>query len=171
MALALAVVLASAVPARAESPATEGSVRRFVQEFYDWYAPLAVQKTETPAFEAALKQRPSAFRAQLVRALQEDVEAQAKVTDDIVGIDWDPFLSTQDPGAHYVVGRVSRERQTYRVEVHAIQAGKTRPKPDVIAEVADREGQWQFVDFHSPDGDGLLSALAKLKKSREKAHD
>ncbi len=169
--LALALLMASVIPAGAQSQETDASLRKFVQEFYDWYAPLAGKQSEAPAFEVALKRKPSAFSPQLVKPLREDAEAQAKVTDDIVGIDWDPFLHTQDPDAHYAVGRITGKDQTYRVEVHAVRNGKTQPKPDVIAEVANQEGQWLFVNFRSPEGDDLLSALAALKKSREKAHD
>jgi len=171
LSLAVALLMLSVLPARAQAQDDSASVRKFVQEFYDWYAPLARQPSSVPAFVFALRKRPVAFSPSLAKALQDDADAQAKVTDDIVGIDWDPFLNTQDPEARYAVGEITRSGATYRVEVRAVRAGRERAKPDVVAEVAGAAGQWRFVNFHSPDGDDLLRDLAKLKKDREEHHE
>jgi hypothetical protein len=82
-----------------DSQDTQKSCRNFVQQFYDWY----VKRPELPP---ALKYRPSAFSPELLRRLKEDGEAQARVRDEIVGLDFDPILYSQDPGGHYVVSRI-----------------------------------------------------------------
>lgn len=154
--------------AQTGQPAVE-SIREFVQGFYDWYVPKALHDTAGPAWNLALKAKPSAFSPQLAQALQEDSAAQAKADGEIEGLDFDPFLDSQDPGRHYRVGRVIQKANSYWVDVHLVSSGKMHPKPSVIAEVAQKSGQWQFVDFHYSNGGHLLAVLKELKKSREKA--
>jgi len=167
--LALAVLTSYFVPTFSQVNNDLASLRQFVQGFYDWYVPIALKEANVPAFDIALKRKPSAFSPELVKALQEDSAAQAKVPDDIVGIDWDPFLYCQDPDDHYAVGRITKQGRTYLVELYGIQGGKKRPTVAVIAEVAQADGKWFFVNFHSAEGGDLLNALASAKKSRQKA--
>jgi len=54
-----------------ESNATS-SVGKFVQDFYDWYAPLAANPHAGPAWDAALHARLTCFSADLRRELQEE---------------------------------------------------------------------------------------------------
>lgn len=149
---------------------TSEAVRGFVQGFYNWYVPEALKTQDEPVWNVALKYKPSAFSPALLRALKEDSEAQAKANGEIVGLDFDPLLNTQDPCDRYEVGAVTHHEDRYLVEVYGVCAGKRNQKPDVIAEVARREGSWAFVNFHYPTiGRDLLSTLRTLREGRRKS--
>ena len=157
-------------PSDTQATSPLGSLRLFVQGFYDWYVPIANKHNDVPSSDIALKQKASLFSPQLLTALREDSEAQAKVSGEIVGIDWDPFLNSQDPAKHYQVGLIMKKGATYMVDVHSIQDGKKSPKADVIVEVGQKDGKWFFVNFHMPEGGDLLSSLELLKKERQESH-
>jgi hypothetical protein len=84
-------------------------VRRFVQAFYDWYAPLAQRSDSTVASEIARKEKASMFDTYLLGELTMDAEAEAKAAvGQTVGIDFDSCLSGQDPCEHYETGKAIR---------------------------------------------------------------
>ena len=147
------------------------SCRQFAQGFYDWYVPNALKKSESSAWDLALKGKNSVFSPDLVRALQEDSRAQEKAGGDIVGLDFDPFLNTQDPRQKYVLGDVTVNDDSCRVPVHGESTGKRIPKPDVTAELRRENGKWLFVNFHygksqwSAD-ENLVDILKKLREDR-----
>lgn len=146
----------------------DNSLRRFVQDFYDWYVPLATSDS-IPALHVALKDKASVLSSELVRGLWEDLEARSKVQGEIVGLDFDPFLSTQDPCERYEVGTVTRRRQRYRVNIHSVCGGKRRDKPDVVAELVRQDGSWVFVNFCYPTvATDLLNVLKRLREDRQK---
>ncbi|WP_159082166.1 hypothetical protein [Rhodanobacter thiooxydans] len=122
-----------------------------------------------PAWSLALKARGSVFSHQLAKALEEDSAAQTRAEGEIVGLDFDPFLNSQDPGQHYKVGRITQKGDSYWVDIHdASSSGWLHEKPGVIAEVVRKNGQWHFVNFHYSNGRDLLDALKELKASRGK---
>jgi hypothetical protein len=149
-------------------PDLQKSCRDFVQGFYDWYVPKALKVNVRPA-NLVLKYKSSAFSPELVRALQEDSEAQAKSPHQLVGLDFDPFLNSQDPSQRYVVGNVTVKGDRYWVEVYSITLGKRSPKPDVVPELMLKDGQWIFMNFHygkserSAD-ENLVSTLKALRR-------
>lgn len=149
------------------------SCRNFVQSFYDWY----VKRAEFPR---ALKYRPSAFSPELFRRLREDHEAQVKAPGDIAGLDFDPFLNSQDPGDDYVVGRIKlKDKNTCWAEIHTGSSDKMSKETYVAAELVSNVGRWQFVNFQysNPNSDfsasvssgGLLGLLKDLREDRKKA--
>ncbi len=134
---------------RSQTPSgSSESPREFVQAFYNWYVPKALAEKAGPAWQLALKQKSSVFSPELARALNEDSAAQARVTDDIVGLDFDPFLSSQDPCKQYQAGEAVRKGSNYVVDVYAVCSGRKRPKADVAAELTRNDGRWLFVNFH-----------------------
>jgi hypothetical protein len=144
------------------------SARQFVQGFYTWYTPLAHRLDNNgPAMDKALKRRPSYFSPELLRALRADSAAQAKVKDEIVGLDGDPFLNCQDPADHYSVQKVFRKGETYFANVHSINSGKLSSNPDVIAKLEKRRGHWRFANFLDATGWNLLENLKLLRKVRQ----
>jgi len=157
-------------PVHPPSRAEVASVRRFARTFYDWYAPKSNADSPSDAEHLALSTRPAAFSPELRNALLEDWTAQSKVTGEIVGIDWDPFLGGQDPASRYWVRKIQHNGQTWLVSVWS-SYGKQSHAPDVIAQVEKSGGKngWCFTDFfypHAP-GSGLLDSLRLLKKERE----
>lgn len=150
---------------------TRSPAQNFVQKFYDWYMPIVQRPRASSAFDI-VRDRPYLFSPRLFRALKQDSDAQAK-SDELVGLDFDPFLNTQDPGDpgdHYEVGKVEREGDTYSVEVFGGFSGEKSDKPEVLAKVARRNGRWVFVNFYylDPPADDLLSVLRRLAKDRQR---
>ena len=144
-----------------------------MQQFYDWYVPQTLRKTSERPFNSTTKYKSSFFSPELLRALREDSDAQAKVSDDIVGIDFDPFLSSQDPCQHNVVGNITQQEDSYLAEVSAVCSGKKRRNPDVVPELIFKDGQWIFVNFHYPsekqqENSNLLAVLKTLREDRGK---
>ncbi len=86
-----------------------------------------------------------------------------------MGLDFDPFLATQEPEDRYQVGKATARNGRCRVEVFGLRNGKgVRPKPDVVPEL-ERSGQrWRFVNFHYPEGEDLLGVLKRLAEERGK---
>ena len=148
---------------------TTASVSEFVQKFYDWYLKKTQANKGTPGWSFLLDTPPATLSPDLISALKEDAEAQRKVKDDIVGLDFDPFLNSQDPCSSYVVGKVSSKAEHYLVEVYCTQKGRKESKPAVVADVIQKNGQWLIVNFQyvGPD-DTMLSMLKLLREERKK---
>lgn len=145
----------------ASEKTSEAAVRSFTADFYRWYTPVALRNNSVPAADLALARRPSDFGPILSRALKADSEAQSKVDGELVGIDFDPFLDSQDPCDHYEIGRVSQKGRSYRVAIYGICSGKRDDNPDVIAEVARQDGSWVFTNFLYPPLHTDLRAILK----------
>jgi hypothetical protein len=87
-----------------------------------------------------------------------------------VGLDFDPFLGSQDPDSKYQVGDVRRAGATWLAKVYGVRGGRRSSRPDVTAEVGPGTNGLLFVNFHYPDGLDLLATLAELRRSRRKDH-
>lgn len=162
----LAAVLCVAVSTSLHSASS--SPRHFVEDFYKWYVPHALADNETAAWNLAIKYKRGDFSESLVRLLKEDSTAQAKCNE-LIGIDFDPFLNSQDPASEYRVGDIRKEGIHYRAEIYSISSGGgSEVKPDVTAEVEKLRGHWLFVNFYYPNG---MDLMAILKSSRPKCSD
>lgn len=152
---------------------TQESCRKFVQAFYDWYLSKEGRsgKMSTPSMDIVLKRKAEVLSPELYRLLKEDREAQKKATGDIVGIDFDPFLYSQDPSVHFEAVNVTRKGPSYFVGVYGVQSGKRQEH--VIPELVQQDGHWIFVNFHYgknqwSDDSNLLQILKDNKADREK---
>jgi len=144
-----------------------------VQGFYDWYLKQTLNEKAGPASDLALKYKSSSFAPELLRRLKEDSAAQAKVSGEIVGLDFDPFLNAQDVGERYVVGKITPKQGSYWAEVYGVWNGKKSQKPDVVPELIFKDRHWLFVNFHYgkskyPENENLLSILRVLREDRRK---
>lgn len=152
-------------------PQDRSSCRRFVQQFYDWYVPLAQATMNGPASDSALQHKAEVFNPDLLRALKVDSEASAHAKGEIVGIDFDPFVGSQDPADHYEARRVTWRENKCSVEVWGASPTDTAKsrKPDVFADVVIDRGHWQFLNFRYPGLNAdLVSVLARLREERRK---
>lgn len=148
------------------SAGTESSCREFVQKFYDWYLPKARTAKER-ASDIVLKTRSSVLSRELQRQLKADSDAQAK-SDDLVGLDFDPFLNTQDPDFEScTVGKTVLKGSGYWADVTCVFPGANASKSHVTAELISHQGQWIFVNFHYQDGSKKYDLLSILKGLRE----
>jgi hypothetical protein len=157
-------------PGIAQVPEPQESVRKFVQEFYDWYGIVSHKNSKLPSDERAIKQKPHIFSPRLIAALKEDFEASSKHSEEIVSLDWDPFLCSQELEDRYEGVDIKKQGKNYLVTVYGVSGGKRNPEPNVIAEVAKCGDHWIFVNFHSPHGGDMLNDLKELKQSRNKSH-
>jgi hypothetical protein len=170
----LAACLISLAQAAPPPTPDTASCHHFVQSFYNWYVPPAQKITNEPPSNLALRQKADAFTADLLHALRVDADASAHAKGDLVGLDFDPFLSSQDPATHYDVRAATWRNNKCSVEIWSTSptdtADKSR-KPDVIADLTLQQGHWKFQNFRYPElNTDLLTVLANLRQERQKAH-
>jgi hypothetical protein len=161
-------------PLLAQPPTThdlERSCRAFVQRFYEWYVPYAVNESTACAWCRVLRYRPADVSPKLRRALRTDSEAQAEAAGGIVGLDFDPFLNTQDPNKRYVIGRVAERNGRCWAPVYGASPGRKSAKPDVTAELVLKGRRWLFANFHygkskNTEDEDLIDLLTHLQAYR-----
>ena len=159
------------------TPSTPQDCGPFVQQFYNWYvstvnALMKRNSLESP-LEVTLREKRSSFSPELVKGLKEDLAASKKSPEEIVGLDFDPFLNAQDIAERYLVGKITPKGDHYWVEVFGVWNGQKNSNPDVVPELAFEKGHWIFTNFHYgktdiPVNENLVSVLQILKKDRRK---
>jgi hypothetical protein len=183
--LAATLLLQSKTPPKIALTKDEVSARRFVQGFYDWYLATDERRQEDRSRGNANVQKqipypddamdyvsvmtkPEMFTKELRLALVEDRDAQKKESDFIVGLDFDPFLNSQDPYTRYVVGKVEHKGHSWLAAVHGVVDGKKNAAPDVTAKLEKIKEKWRFTNFIYAQGSNLLGILKELKNDRRK---
>jgi hypothetical protein len=161
------------VYAQAAPPADkQNSCKAFVKSFYAWYLQKEAEADtkRVRVTDLVLKERPEAFDKELSLRLKEDSEAQAKVKDDIVGLDFDPIHGGQDNCPPYDFRKVVTKGDSCWVEIFTPRCPPKSDKPDVVPELAERNGKWVFINFRYPrvSEDDLLTMLRKLREDRAK---
>ena len=148
-----------AAPGTPSPQPTADSAIRFTQAFYDWYA-----KAGTP-FAATVRDSGSLFDPELLAALRADAAASAANQQEVVGLDWDPFVASQDPCPAYQAGAVRSLGSHVLVTVYG-NCG-TPGAPAVIAELERSGASWRFANFrHAGDTGSVLSDLDALRRER-----
>jgi hypothetical protein len=169
---ALVAYATEAVAQPAREPA-ESTALQFVRAFYAWYVPAQARSHER-GVEFALKQRGATLGDELRRALVQDTVAQARAKGEIDGLDFDPFLNSQDPCDSYVARRVRRDGAGFAVEVYGTCRVAKDARPDVVVEVAPRGNSWVIQNFRYSDKNDLLGLLRRLhgapKRSSSSGH-
>jgi hypothetical protein len=156
-------LISPAYPAKVEQ-GTIKSVRQFVQGFYDWYVPKALSSSPGPPWGAALQARPSNFSTEIASLLRKEMREQAHTPGEISGLDFDPFLSTQDPDDRYNVGEIVKKGESYWVSVYGASTERSQP-PTLVAEVSHVDGRWQFTNFRYANGKDFVSLLKAIRHS------
>ncbi|CAN5465259.1 hypothetical protein BH11CYA1_BH11CYA1_01100 [soil metagenome] len=158
-------------------PAAQGqsanSCKTFVQSFYTWYIPQLTKNVPIPSNERILKERAFLFSPTLLAMLKEDLVESAKVPDEIVGLDFDPYINGQETPKRYLADKVTAKGKNYLVEVFDISEGKRSKAPAVTPELAFSNGKWIFTNFHYgksniPGNENLISILKIQKAERLK---
>ncbi len=163
-------------PAQAPSESDqEKSCREFVQGFYDWYymrLNLDEKIHAGPASNDVLRLKPEVLDTRLRRLLREDAAAQAKDSEYVVGLDFDPFLNAQDWDGKYWVAHVAVTGNRCRAYVWSNNWGKKIETVDPELEL--KAGHWIFVNFHQPaaedpgDQEHLVEQLLRLGYDRNR---
>lgn len=154
----LVCVLSVQANSLANIQATVGvSPLSFARNFYGWYTRIARSDTPRP-WDTAVRLREAQFEPELVRLLKEDAIAQSRCRE-IVGIDFDPILNTQDPAERYELGKLVHKKHQYFIDIYAVADGARSKMPDVTAVFVSQGGHYFFVNFLYPNGGDLLSTL------------
>lgn len=151
----------------------ETSCGTFIQDFYDWY----VKAVSTDALKqnsfSLSRVRPHAMSIELQKMLDADYRASANNPDEIVGLDFDPFLASQDPSAKFTVESITIKNGSCIGLVRGIENGNKMES--VEPELVRADGGWKFVNFHYPPSDAsdpkesdLISVLKNLRNDRRK---
>ena len=141
------------------------SCRRFVQGFYDWYVPRILKSADT--YEIVLKNKPGLFSPALIRMLREDLSAAKANSGEIDGLDFDPFLNSQDPSTKFSVTKTKVVGTKCSAEVHGITDGVNNE--EVHPELTFENGAWRFVNFHYEQNSDLIAMLKSLRADRQKS--
>ena len=147
------------------APALDSSAKHVVQEFYDWYVPRAAKANGTNLIMSAARRRALPFDAELLRWLWIDSIAQTRAPKgELDGLDWDPYLDSQDPCRRYRATGVSRRGTTYDVEVRGSGGCPPNDTVDVVVRLMPRPAGWTVVDFRYPrrPADDLIGDLKRL---------
>jgi hypothetical protein len=156
---------------------TEQSCRNFVQQFYTWYlgrnALIDKSRSAGPSWDDVLKLRPEVLSPGLLSLLKDDLAASRANSEEVVGLDWDPFLATQDPSAKFEVDSVSMKNSHCYAVVNGIEHGKKQET--VVPELTAASDTWVFVNFHyndqPPQDENLIATLKQLRDQRKKSRN
>jgi|SRR5579859_705588 len=180
--LSLALFASSLYAQQSSAVMTIESCQKFTGDFYQWYGALLQKELHEDTSSYAIKHRPQLFSAALLKLLRDDLKAAEKNPGEIVGLDFDPFVNSQDPMPRYSARKAAIKSDSCMVEVfgtdpsHKKQwADRDPKKPDVTAELKFIEKKWVFVNFHygsesGKDGENLIAILHTLQKERAKSH-
>jgi hypothetical protein len=171
--ISVSLLLLFPVPNKAENDLSK-ACGKFVQDFYDWYVIKAENESQLPASSTAIKEKREIFSADIRKALEVDFKAQENSPGEIVSLDFDPFLNSQDPSNQYMVGKVVIAKSTCLVDVHNMVAGKKSATPAVVAEVKSFNGKLRFVNFYYKTSnksfkENLLELLKRLNDRRKRS--
>lgn len=169
------LALACCLPVAGQQQSAINSCGHAAQSFYDWYVPLLASNTPASAHSIAiaLRQQRYPFSGELRSLLAADARASAREPKEIVGLDFDPFTNSQDPGDPpgdpYVIGKIQLANNSCLVEMHDVSEGLPGASAAVTAELERRNGRWTFINFHYPEPppqDNLKSILRTLAAAR-----
>jgi hypothetical protein len=147
----------------------DDACRNFVQSFYNWYTPVAMDDTAFPA-AMGLTIQSQILSPDLARLLEEIGAAAINGGGEIfLGVD--PIVNSQDLWKKFMVGDVTRKGDHCFAEVYGVSLEKKDRNPDVVAELIFQSGRWTFVNFHYPGypvssgNENLLSVLRRIQRS------
>ncbi len=147
----------------------EATCRAFVQKFYDWRVSLLIDMfcpnplKGTAADQEAIRTADEECKAvstyrnaeklsldqvlspKLLQYLKREEAMQKKEGD--AGLDFDPYLNTQDPSPKYVVGSIRVKDAHCDAVVHGYDQGG-RQRDEIMPELAKISGRWYFENFH-----------------------
>ena len=169
---ALVLIACQAPQAFGQKPcATDAECKAYVQKFFDYYVREASKDSKESADIRAINNKQFAFSQELQTQLKADDAAAVKSPGEIVGLDFDPFLNSQEQPAHCQAEKVTHTGDRYLVAVYSTLDGKKETKPNVTPELQLKNGQWTFVNFHYgksniPQNENLLLVLKALRAER-----
>jgi hypothetical protein len=115
---------------------------QFVQSFYDWYTPIALGESRVPRWWRVQSKASLYLDPALATALRSDSIARlaSPETQTRETLDFDPFLSSQDPCGPNEVSGVRRDGGVFRATVLKCRA----PGVEIVVEVRVVNGRWRI---------------------------
>jgi hypothetical protein len=148
--------------------------RAFVQEFYDWYARLAVDTTRRGnPLDSVLARNAPLLGSRLAAALDEDIRTRREpgLTEPAREfLNFDPFLDSQDPCKPYEA-MSARPWATggYRVSVRqACGESANRDRRPLAMHVAPEAGGWLITDVIYGDTSSIIGYLCRLAQGDDR---
>jgi hypothetical protein len=134
-----------------------------IAAFYSDYVPIALSRGNAPSWYSVFGREPAVLANSLLSVMREDSAAWAQAPGEIAGIDFDPFLASQDPCDRYEVGAVTGAGLRRLVHVFGVCSGTRSTDPDVTIELVLSSGVWLIDNIRYPrTGSDLRSILTAL---------
>ncbi|MBX3132286.1 MAG: hypothetical protein KF689_02710 [Gemmatimonadaceae bacterium] len=151
------------------SAQAQDDAKAFVDRFLAVYHSQFEQEEERSAEWDPVAAVAAFFTPQLARALAEDRAAAVASTEEIVGLDFDPFSNSQDPCETYRTGRSAQRADTVMVEILGDCHGQIPLIPDAVFLLVRRDGSFAIADIAYPQGGSLLGILRHLAEMRRQS--
>lgn len=100
--------------------ASQESCRAFAQSFYQWYVETVLNQSEMHSVDFVLRHRSSVLAPELLEHLRRGSHDRGNVSGLAVGLDFDPFVNSQDPADRYVVENVRQKGHNWFADVFGI---------------------------------------------------
>lgn len=159
---ALIPVLLLSLPTSSAGDSDRVLAQNFVRDFYSWYVPIANGHQKGISSDVVLEKKPNLFYKPLLKALKFDAMRRMAVSGEINGLDFDPFLNSQDPAPRYTPKGVQKWQGLYQVQIFESDSDGSNPRLAVTAEVRVNEGKCEFTNFYYPKGHSLMALLRRL---------
>lgn len=154
---------------RAAAPsASEQEAMRYVQGFLRRYLGQFEETSEREANWNPLNVIRADLSPTLMAALQADRDASIANDEEIVGLDFDPFINAQDVCERYEARAAVRRDSTTDVGVYNTCHWGHPLVPDVIYQLQRRGDRWVIVDLRYGGGQSLLESLAYYAEQRKR---
>jgi hypothetical protein len=124
------------------------SCKDFVQNFYDWYVPYANNESNFLSSDVAIKEKGEFFNPLLLNLLKKESQRHSREKGVISGLDFDPFLATQDPYLKYHVSSAEIKNDICFAKIEGISSNNVPQNINLFVELKIAEGHWRFVNFH-----------------------
>jgi hypothetical protein len=158
-ALALALFAAAVVTANAQTTAAKtgaapgATPEAFVTAFY------RAHFAHKQRFDLTVKRERAKFAPELLALLDEDAKRSAANPDEIVGLDFDPFINAQEEATRFKLSGTTREGADAIVAVSLYFGSEARP---VRVRLTPSGASWRISNFVYDEGD-LVSILKELR--------
>lgn len=159
--------LAQAATRPSAPAAAHDDARRFVERFLQTFHGQFAQDQDRPDDWNPMRAVEPFFTPQLARALAEDRAAAEANTEEIVGLDFDPFSNSQDPCETYRTGRTAQRADTVLVEILGDCHGQIPLIPDAVYLLVRSGSTFAIADIAYPQGGNLLRILQYLAEQRK----
>lgn len=141
------------------------SAREYIQHFYEWYGLIDHSEDAGWNWDCTLWLIHWDLSPALAKLLKEDADAQANCNE-IVGLDFDPVVFSQEDADKYEIGAIRQAGEQYHAEVFSVIHGQRSDKPAVIADFVREPDRWILVNFEYPSRHADLLSILKSPRPR-----